>query len=118
VDGPCGQIRREVPQRQFVACLENEMIDYLFNQLAPVGVFFLVAAAVWLATAALSKRGSDQWSPTSALIAGSLLVVLMLYESETHENNTNKTARPKSREYIYPKTSERTDERDHRRSTC
>lgn len=36
------------------------MIDYLFSQLAPVGVFFLIAAAVWLTTAALSKRGSDQ----------------------------------------------------------
>jgi len=35
------------------------MIDYLFSQFVPVGVFFLVAAGVWLATAALSRRNND-----------------------------------------------------------
>jgi len=36
------------------------MIDYLFSQFVPVGIFFLVAAGVWLATAALSRRQHDE----------------------------------------------------------
>ena len=35
------------------------MIDFLFSQLAPVGVFFLIAAIVWLTTAALTRKHND-----------------------------------------------------------
>jgi len=36
------------------------MIDYLFQQLWPVGVFFLLAATLWIVTAALARKSEDE----------------------------------------------------------
>jgi len=36
------------------------MIDYLFSQFVPVGVFFLAAATLWILTAALARKSNDE----------------------------------------------------------
>lgn len=35
------------------------MIEYLLNPLIPMGIFFIIAAAVWIIAAALARKDHD-----------------------------------------------------------